>query len=90
VFYATEKAMVTMRHKPPLDTLQLTNIRSDGIPRNKVYSDVGPTKVQYSVRRLFSYEKEKVTVRINPNSPREYIYMLVKMKLRVYKHLKDP
>jgi hypothetical protein len=80
-----------MRYKPPLDALQLTNIRSDGIPRNKAYSKVGPiTKVQYSVRRLFSYEKEKVAVRINPSSLRKYVYMLVKMKLRVYKHLKDP
>lgn len=37
---------------------------------------LGLAKVQYGVRRLWSDEKEKVTVRINPSSRTERKYYL--------------
>jgi len=34
----------------------------------QAYCNVGLTRVEYSIRRLYSDEKEKFKVRINPNS----------------------
>jgi hypothetical protein len=85
---------MTQRYKLPLDELQLTSIRKViAFQAAEEYCSCDVTKVQYSVSRLCSDEKDKVTVRINhkSNSLREnVIYLLVKMKLCVYKHPNIP
>jgi len=51
---------------------------------------LGLTSVKYNTRRLYSEEKDKVSVRINPQQPYNprgnVIYLLVKTKFRVCKH----
>jgi len=42
----------------------------------EAYSNLGLTRVHYTVRRLWSEEKENVTVWINPSSPKAWGKML--------------
>jgi hypothetical protein len=54
----------------------------------EAYSGLGLDRVQYSVRWLWSDEKEKFTVRINPISL--IFYMLVRMDLCAHNHSQIP
>jgi hypothetical protein len=54
---------MTKGYKLPLDAAQLISLcSSDRIPCNRVFSNLGQTVVQYTVRRLCSDKREKVTV----------------------------